>query len=104
MNIQITKGKQGFTPVSITLTADSQEELDGLGSFFNTVPISAALRTAGFDSVPAYNGLQKAGAVIHRLVSKLDKQITDEVLRIYGTAKPASSSFYGDRKLNWSGC
>jgi hypothetical protein len=43
-----------FTPVSVTFTFDTQEELNSMGTLFNFAPFTDALRKLSGSSVDAY--------------------------------------------------
>ena len=71
--MKVEKAKTNrFQPVNVTLTIESQAELDFFGSLFNHVAISAASKEfldAGkwLDFEPLYELLEGLGADIHRV-------------------------------------
>ncbi|MCK5602740.1 hypothetical protein KAR91_12745 [Candidatus Pacearchaeota archaeon] len=64
------RNKSPFQPVSITITLDTQAELDALGSCFNASNVIFGLRTiSGVDRekwLRLYRSLMDAGADINR--------------------------------------
>lgn len=76
MRISINKGVvEKFKSVNVTLTLESQKELDTLGSLFNTASICA-----GFEKITGerigpeiYKTLEQAGADIHCYVGSFSR-------------------------------
>jgi hypothetical protein len=65
--MKITNSKQSnkFQPVTISMTFESQQELDAMGSLFNTCVINDYLQTRGIMNNP-YESFRDAGANIDK--------------------------------------
>lgn len=63
MKITSTKASNKFQPVTISMTFESQEELDAMGSLFNTSIISDYLQNNGIKN-EIYKTFREAGANI----------------------------------------
>ena len=62
-----------FQPVAITITFESQKELDVYGSLFNTSRFNDVIRSCGVSPIE-YSHLENLGAKIHIYVDKIDKE------------------------------
>lgn len=73
--MKITTSKPKFTPVDITFTFETQEELDAMGSLFNCPAVTDALREHGLDaySIIAWNDFKDVGACLNH--SKLEESL-----------------------------
>lgn len=74
------KTQKQFQPVTISLTFESQEELDAIGTLFNVSPICDVLNQLGFLHDDFRSNLQTAGAKIHQTQEFVDKLIESPCL------------------------
>lgn len=65
MKIETAKQLPKFASVTLTVTFETQEELDAWGRFFNCTPIVNAADAAGFNGICVRDALSSEGADIH---------------------------------------
>lgn len=59
MKCDIQQKKDAFTPVVVTLTLESQDEVDVLAAVFNTYAPGNVMSSAGLDITSIYSNLPK---------------------------------------------
>lgn len=70
-----------FSPRSITITFESQEELDAFGQLFNYGPVATALeRACGGATMRLYDPMRELGAKIYHGTGGIAEQIRDSIL------------------------
>jgi hypothetical protein len=78
MKVELTPTITGFKPVSITLTFETQNELDAFGALFNYAPVCEALEHLTehrIDDDRIRRTVEKAEGSCIRLHSALDKLV-----------------------------
>ena len=88
MKINITTAPpKGFKPVTLTLTFETQEELDAYGTMMNFCPIGDGLRAMGGKPVD-YQALKDVGAHIHRTADFEKGMMGNGYMSIHYTKNP----------------
>ena len=69
MKSQVESSKQVFPPVKLTITNESQDELDAFGSLFNHTKVNEGFISFGVNGsvVALSEKLESAGAEVHRV-------------------------------------
>ena len=65
------KTDTGFSPRIITITLETQNELDAFGTVFNFSPVADFLESAGIDTTPIYEAVNRMGGDSSTMIRKL---------------------------------
>lgn len=75
MKVTHDNNKNVFRPVTISITCESQTELNALGTLFNTAMICDSLEKVFGIRIGIYDDFRNAGADINSKVSALANQL-----------------------------
>lgn len=65
MKVDTKVAPPAFAARQLTITFETQDELDAFGTLFNHVGVAKALREVGFDSEAMYRAAQSIGGNIY---------------------------------------